>query len=131
MIRQTAANRSRSALNSGDWTFTVCVRVSVNGMPAWRRLLQALILPQKESRRRSIFIWPATSSSAWMRIGTLRPLRLIVSAMPRSSPKFGSVTMMPSIWPAFDANSSAHFFASSKVSTAPYFVSVIDSATAP
>ena len=31
------------------------------------------------------------------------------SAMPRSSPKFGSVTMMPSIWSRFAWNRSAHF----------------------
>ena len=63
-MRQTAAKRSRSSLNSSEVTWTVCERVRVKGIPAWRRLLQALILPQKESRRRSIFIWPATSSSA-------------------------------------------------------------------
>ena len=118
-------------MNSGEVTFTVCERVREKAIPAWRRLLQMLILPQKESRRRSIFIWPAMSSSAWIRIGTSKPLRLIASMIPRSSPKFGSVTMMPAISLALEAKSSAHLSASSKVSTAPYFVSVIGRATAP
>ena len=43
--------------------------------------------------------------------------------MARSSPKFGSVTMTPSILPLFAANSAAHVFASSRVSTAPYLLS--------
>src|SRR4030042_5657252 len=99
-------------------------------MPACLRLLQTLILPQKESRRSVIVILPEISGSAWIKIGTLSPQRLIVSATPLSSPKFGSVTIMPSIFSAFLVNRAAHFLASAKVSTAPYFVSCIDSATA-
>ena len=70
--------------------------------------------------------WPSARARRGTRgrgPGTSRPARRIVSAIPRSSPKLGSVTRMPSIFSLFALKSSAHFFASARDSTEPYFVS--------
>ena len=66
-------------------------------MPYCLRLLQADILPQKLSRRSAMVILPGVSGVAWISTGTFRSAIRSVSAMARSSPKLGSVTMMPSI----------------------------------
>ena len=100
-------------------------------MPYCLRLLQALILPQKLSRRSVINIVPAVSGVAWIRTGTFKSAMRRVSAMARSSPKFGSVTMTPSMRSRFARNRAAHFFASSRVSTAPHLLSSGPSATTP
>ena len=63
--------------------------------------------------------------------GTFRPDHRMALATPRSSPKFGSVTRMPSILSWFSLNRSAHFCASSADSTAPNLVAVSDRITAP
>ena len=91
-------------------------------MPYWRRLLQADIFPQKLSRRNAIVIFFGSSGVAWMSTGTRRSARRKVSAMARSSPKFGSVTTMPSIRSRFFLKSSAQWRDSSRVSTAPYLL---------
>src|SRR5690606_24229597 len=61
--------------------------------------------------------YPCTST------GTFSPDSLMVSAMPFSSPKFGSTTRIPSISDACFLNKAAHFCASAKVSTPPSLVS--------
>ena len=78
----------------------MCSAVSEKGMPYCFRLLQTDILPQKLSRRKAMVILPASSGVAWISTGTCRSASRSVSARPRSSPKFGSVMMMPSISPA-------------------------------
>ena len=87
------------------------------------RLLQALILPQKLSRRSAISHLARRVRS---RLDQHRERSTPPAAASRrrvvSSPKFGSVTMMPSILPRSAANIAAHLFASSRVSTAPYLV---------
>jgi hypothetical protein len=93
-------------------------------------LLQSDIFPQKLSRRSRMDICIGESGVACTSTGTPRSAIRSVSATPRSSPKFGSVTMTPSMTSRCAANSSAHFFASSRVSTAPCFVSAGPSATA-
>ncbi len=82
-------------------------------MPYCFRLLQIDILPQKLSRRKAMPILPGESGVAWISTGTRRSASRRVSARPRSSPKFGSVMMMPSISAANCLKSAAHFFASS------------------
>ena len=102
----------------------MCGVVSEYGMPYCVRLLQADILPQKLSRR-------SLDGHAARRIGrglhqhrhVRDPATRSVSAMARSSPKLGSVTMMPSIVSRFFLNRSAHRAASARVSTAPNLVS--------
>ena len=66
-------------------------------MPYCIMLLHADILPQKLSRRVAMVIASERSGVACTSTGTFRPDSRIASTMPRSSPKFGSVTMMPSI----------------------------------
>ena len=88
--------------------------VSEYGMPYWLRLLQADILPQKLSRRSRMDIFEAVSGVAWMSTGTLRSAMRRVSAMARSSPKLGRVTMTPSICVAVflkEVGALARFFA--------------------
>ena len=117
--RHTPANHSRSFLNSGESGVMVCKVVNEYGIPNWRRLLQADIFPQKLSRRCVIAILPGVSGVACTSTGTFNLESRSVSATARSSPKFGSVTMTPSIKSALDLNNSAQRFASSYVSTAP------------
>ncbi len=81
------------------------------------------ILPQNESLLRPIWKRAGSSGLAWMRTGTSSFDILMVSATPRSSPKFGRVTITPSILSELSENNWAHFLASSNVSTAPNFVS--------
>ena len=88
-------------------------------MPYCIMLLQALILPQKLSRRTAMVMLSERSGVAWTRTGTFRPERRMASTMPRSSPKLGNVTMMPSICSACFLKSSAHRCDSAYVSTAP------------
>ena len=76
-------------------------------MPYCIMLLQQLILPQKLSRRMAMVMVSARSGVAWTSTGTLRPERRMASTMPRSSPKLGSVTMIPSILSACFLKSSA------------------------
>src|SRR5579863_7710599 len=64
-------------------------------------------------------ILDCVSGVAWISTGTRSPASRNVSAIARSSPKLGSVTITPSIASPFDLNSAAHRFASSYVSTAP------------
>jgi len=74
-------------------------------MPYWRRLLQADILPQKLSRRDAMVIFLGSSvclNQHWHR----RSARRKVSAIARSSPKFGRVTMIPSIRSRLRLNNS-------------------------
>src|ERR1039458_9373074 len=92
-------------------------------MPYCIRLLQALILPQKLSRRVAMVMASERSGVAWISTGTLSPERRRASATPRSSPKFGSVTIIPSISAACSLKNSAQRVASAKVSTAPCFES--------
>ena len=66
-------------------------------MPYCIRLLHADIFPQKLSRRSRMVILPGVSGVACTSTGTCRPARRSVSAIARSSPKFGSVTMTPSM----------------------------------
>src|SRR5579884_1364162 len=68
-------------------------------------------------------IFPAASGYPCTSTGTSSPLIRSAFATPRSSPKFGSVTTTPSISSRCRLNNSAHFRASSSVSTAPCFVS--------
>ena len=95
--RQTPANHCRSLANSGESGLSVCSVVSEYGMPYCLRLLQADILPQKLSRRNAMVILLGSSGVAWISTGTCRSARRKASAMARSSPKFGRVTMMPSM----------------------------------
>ena len=88
-------------------------------MRYWLRLLQADILPQKLSRRSAMVMLPGVSGVACTSTGTFRPARRSVSAMARSSPKLGSVTMMPSISSRCFLKRSAHAGASARDSTAP------------
>ncbi len=106
-MRQTAENHSRSALNSDDCTDSVCRVVSEYLMPYCIMLLQQLILPQKLSRRTAIVMLSERSGVACTSTGTLRPDKRIASTMPRSSPKLGRVTIMPSISSACFLNNSA------------------------
>src|SRR5665213_2465342 len=99
-------------------------------MPYWVRLLQADILPQKLSRRSRIDIFEGVSGVACTSTGTRRSAIRSVSAMARSSPKFGSDTTTPSSVSRFFRNKSAHLRASSRVSTAPNFVSSMPTAMA-
>lgn len=92
-------------------------------MPYCFRLLQVDILPQKLSRRSRMVMLPAVSGVAWTSTGTSSAAIRRVSAMARSSPKFGSVTMTPSIESRCFLNSSAQRAASARVSTAPNLVS--------
>ena len=121
--RQTAANQSRSLRNSSEPGASVCSVVSEYGMPYCFRLLHADILPQKLSRRSAMVIRPGVSGVAWISTGTSRPALRRVSAMARSSPKFGSVTMTPSILSLFLRNSSAQRVASARLVMAPHLVS--------
>ena len=98
-------------------------------MPYCRRLLQADILPQNESRRSAIVIFPALSGKAWTSTGTFRSAHRSTLAMARSSPKLGSATTTPAIRSRWALNRSAHFVASSSDSTLPNFVSAGPSAT--
>src|SRR3981081_3318776 len=99
------------------------------GIPYCRKLLQADILPQKLSRRKAIVIFPGSSGVAWISTGTRKSASRNASAMARSSPKFGSVTTMPSIRSRFRLKRSAQRLDSSRVSTAPYLLSSGVSAT--
>src|SRR5579884_1949522 len=121
--RHVAANILKSSLNPSDPGHTVCSRVSVYRIPYCHRLLHTDIFPQKLSRRPPISIFPASSGYACTSTGTSSPLIRSAFATPRSSPKFGSVTTTPSISSRCRLNNSAHFRASSSVSTAPCFVS--------
>ena len=121
--RQTAVNHSRSLRNSSESGASVCSVVSEYGMPYCLRLLHNDILPQKLSRRSAMVMRPALSGVACTSTGTFNPARRSASTIPRSSPKFGSVTTTPSILSRLRANSAAHFLASSRVSTAPYLES--------
>jgi hypothetical protein len=127
--RHTRANHSRSLAKAGEDGASVCCVVSEYLIPYWRRLLQADIFPQKLSRRSRIDMDPAVSGVAWINTGTSRPAKRSASAIPRSSPKFGSVTRMPSISSRWRLKSSAHVWDSSRVSTAPCFESAGVSAT--
>ena len=120
--RHTPANHSKSFANSGESGVSVCRVVSEYGMPYWRKLLHADIFPQKLSRRCVIAILPGVSGVACTSTGTPKRESRSVSAIARSSPKFGKVTTTPSIAAARDLNSSAQRFASSYVSTAPYLL---------
>ena len=91
----TLMNHARSFANSPDFGASVCSVVSEYGMPYCRRLLQADILPQKLSRRSRIDMREGVSGVAWTSTGTRRSANRSVSAMARSSPKFGSVTTTP------------------------------------
>ncbi len=95
--RHTPANHWASLLNWGESGASVWSVVSEYGMPYCLRLLQRDILPQKLSRRSAMVMRPGRSGVAWISTGTSRSARRRVSATPRSSPKFGSVTTMPSI----------------------------------
>ena len=101
---------------------SVCSVVSEYGMPYCCRLLHDDILPQKLSRRSAIVILPRASGVAWTSTGTSGRPGAACRPSPRSSPKFGSVTMTPSILSRAARNRSAHCFASSRVSTAPCLV---------
>ena len=68
--RQTAAKNSRSRAKAGLSSATVCVPVSVKGMPYWRRLLHTEILPQNESRRWAVSSLSKSSSLACTSTGT-------------------------------------------------------------
>ena len=70
-------------------------------------LLQQLIFPQKLSRRVAMVMVSERSGVACTSTGTFKPDRRMASTMPRSSPKLGSVTMMPSISSACFLKSSA------------------------
>src|ERR1039458_7303060 len=70
-----------------------------------------------------------SSGVACTRTGTSSRARRSVSAMARSSPKFGRATMTPSIRSECLRNSAAQRFASSYVSTAPYLLSSTPSVT--
>src|SRR5882762_7522244 len=74
-------------------------------------------------------IFLGSSGVAWIKTGTCRSARRNVSAMARSSPKFGRVTMIPSIRSRFFLNNSAQHRDSSRVSTAPCLLSSGVSAT--
>src|SRR5687767_4622096 len=91
-------------------------------MPYCQRLLQAEIFPQKLSRRPPIIILRVSSGYAWISTGRSSPAKRSVLAMARSSPKFGSVTMIPSRSSRRLLNRSAQRRASASVSTAPNFV---------
>jgi len=93
--------------------------------------MHTLILPQKLSRRSAMVMFEARSGVACTSTGTRSPEPCNASATPRSSPKLGSVTITPSISCRWRSNSSAHFFASARVSTAPYLVSSGDKTTTP
>ena len=121
-MRQTAAKRARSARNRSESSASVCSAVSEKGMPNCRRLLQTESLPQKLSRRVCGVILPAASGVACTSTGTPRFASRSASATPRSSPKFGKVTITPSILAALARKSSAQRLASSCVSTAPYLL---------
>ena len=128
-IRHTPANHSRSFANSAEPGLSVCCVVIEYGIRYCRKLLHADIFPQKLSRRCVMSICPGVSGVAWINTGTPRFARRNVSAIARSSPKFGSVTTTPSICALFDRNNSAQRFASSNVSTAPCLLCSGPSAT--
>src|SRR5271169_1040026 len=92
-------------------------------MPYCLRLLHADIFPQKLSRRWRMVILDASSGVACTRTGMSRRAMRNVSAMARSSPKFGSDTITPSSRSWFFWNRAAHRLASSWVSTAPCLLS--------
>ena len=121
--RQTPANQARSFSNTSESGASVCSVVSEYGIPYCVRLLQADILPQKLSRRCAIPILAGVSGVAWISTGTDSPAQRRVLAMARSSPKFGSVTMTPSISAACFLKRSAHKCASASDSMAPWRVS--------
>ena len=117
--RQTARNQSRSVRKSSESGASVCSVVSENGIPYCARLLQADIFPQKLSRRSRMDMCEGVSGVACIRMGTPRFAILRVSAMARSSPKFGSVTTIPSSCSRCFLKTSAQRAASWRVSTAP------------
>ena len=121
-MRQTAAKRLRSAWNRSESNASVCSAVNEKGRPNCLRLLHTEILPQKLSRRCCCVILPEASGDACTSTGTPRFASRSVSATARSSPKFGSVTITPSIFAALARKSSAQRLASSWVSTAPYLL---------
>ena len=127
--RQTAANHCRSLAKSGESGLSVCNVVIEYGMPYCLRLLQADILPQKLSRRKAMVIFLGSSGVAWINTGTRKSASRNVSAIALSSPKFGRVTIMPSIRSRLRLNKSAQRLDSSRVSTAPYLLSSGVSAT--
>ena len=122
-MRQTAANHCRSWANSGESGLSVCRVVIEYGMPYCLKLLQADILPQKLSRRKAIVIFLGSSGVAWISTGTRRSASRRVSAIARSSPKLGRVTITPSMRSRLRLKRSAHRRDSSRVSTAPYLLS--------
>jgi len=91
-------------------------------MPYWRRLLHADILPQKLSRRKAMVIFWG-SSGCLNQHRTRRSASRKASAIARSSPKLGSVTMIPSQPFAMALEQIAQRRDSSRVSTAPYLLS--------
>src|SRR6266478_4619507 len=105
--RHTPANHSMCFLNSGESGVMVCKVVNEYGIPNWRRLLQADIFPQKLSRRCVIAILPGVSGVACTSTGTFNLESRSVSATARSSPKFGSVMMTPSIKSAVETYEEA------------------------
>ena len=127
--RQTPANHCKSLANSGESGLSVCSVVIEYAIPYCRRLLHADIFPQKLSRREAMVIFLGSSGVAWISTGTCRFARRNVSAMARSSPKFGNVTITPSIRSRFRLNRSAQRRDSSRVSTAPCLLSSGVSAT--
>ena len=129
--RQIRANRSRSAANPGLSTAQVCSAVSVHGMPYWYRLLQTDTLPQKASRRCSTSTLSRSSSKACTSTGTRSSAASRVCTMPSSSPKFGRLTMIPSIRARLAWKSAAYFAASARVSTAPFGVAFSSGITTP
>ncbi len=123
MTRQMATKRARSARKLSLSGSTVCSSVRVKGMPYCFKLLQADILPQKESRRLAMVMAVGSSGKAWIRTGTFNSAQRNVLAMARSSPKLGSVTTTPAISSRWALNKSAHFWASDRLSTLPKGVS--------
>ena len=120
-MRHTAENHARSLAKLSELGAEVWSDVMEYGMPYCIRLLQADIFPQKLSRRSEIFMSSVRSGVACTSTGTCSVEWRMASTMPRSSPKFGSVTMMPSISSRCLRKSSAQRRASSGVSTAPNF----------
>ena len=130
-MRQTPANHSRSFANSTESGLSVCSVVSEYGMLYCRRLLHADILPQKLSRRCVMPIFAGVSGVACTSTGTPNRASRRASTIPRSSPKFGRVTITPSMASRFRRNRSAQRATSARVVTAPHLVSSAPTAMAP